>query len=56
MDGIGFFSEKSVEFRRKSHNSVENSSKWFQIRHNSTEFIAKATNYSVHRQKADRFS
>ena len=55
MDGIGFFSERTVEIRRKRRNSVENSSKWFQIRRNSTEFIAKATNYSVHRQKADRF-
>ena len=47
MDGIGFFSERNVEIRRKWRNSVENSSKWFQIRRNSTEFIAKATNYSI---------
>ena len=56
MDGIGFFCEKTAEIRRKSHTSVENSSKSFQNRRNSTEFIAKATNYSEPRQKADRFS
>ena len=55
MDGIGFFCEKTVEIRRKSHTSIENPSKQFHFRRNSAEFIAKTSNYSGHRQKTDRF-
>lgn len=46
MDGIGFFCEKPSKFDENHILPSKNSSKYIQIRRNSTEFIAKATNYS----------